>query len=58
MTNVLHLIYSGIGGASSVTFSLIEADNKKILNQSILFIGPKFNKYFSIKTRTSSNETT
>ena len=51
MPKVLHLVYSGMGGASSVVFSLIEADKKNFLNQSILFIGPKFNKYFSTKCK-------
>jgi len=51
MIKVLHLVYSGLGGASSVVFSLIEADKKKYLNQSILFIGPKLNKYFPIKCK-------
>ncbi len=52
MVKVLHLVYSGLGGASNVVFSLIEADRKKkFLNQNILFIGPKLNKYFSTKCR-------
>ena len=51
MPKVLHLVYSGMGGASSVVFSLIEADKKNFLSQSILFIGPKFNKYFSTKCK-------
>jgi hypothetical protein len=50
MIRVLHLVYSNMGGASSVVFSLIEADKKKSLDQSILFTGPKFSKYFSTKS--------
>ena len=51
MIRVLHLVYSNMGGASSVVFSLIEADKKKSLDQSILFTGPKFSKYFSTKCK-------
>ena len=51
MANVLHLVYSGLGGASNVVFSLIEADKKRFLNQNILFIGPKLNKYFNSKCK-------
>lgn len=51
MVKILHLVYSDLGGASNVVFSLIEADKKKFLNQSILFIGPKLNKYFCTKCR-------
>jgi glycosyltransferase involved in cell wall biosynthesis len=51
MVKILHLVYSGLGGASNVVFSLIEADDKKILNQNILFIGPNLNKYFFTKCK-------
>ena len=46
MPKVLHLLYSSNGGTASVVFSLIEADKKKKLDQSIIFIGPKLNKHF------------
>ena len=29
MFNILHLVYSGMGGATTVVFALIEADKKK-----------------------------
>lgn len=47
--NCLHLVYSGLGGASSTVFSLIEAKKKK-LNHSIFFIGPKFLNDFKFKS--------
>lgn len=47
---VLHLAYSGLGGTASVVFSLIEGDKKKILNNSILFTGPKINSDYKIKS--------
>jgi glycosyltransferase involved in cell wall biosynthesis len=51
MAKILHLLYSGIGGTSSVVFSLIEADKKKKLDQSILFIGPILIKDFIMKSQ-------
>lgn len=51
MVKILHLVYSGMGGTSSVVFSLIEADKRRKLNHSILFIGPKLNKDFLIKSQ-------
>ena len=46
--NVLHLVYSGLGGATSVVFSLIEGDKNKILNSKIIFTGPKIYKNYKI----------
>lgn len=39
--NLLQTVYSGLGGTSSVAFSLIESsiDSKKKINNSILFLG-------------------
>jgi glycosyltransferase involved in cell wall biosynthesis len=48
---VLHLAYSGLGGTASVVFSLIEGDKNKILNNSILFTGPKINSDYKIKSK-------
>ena len=58
---IVHLVYSGIGGAGTVVLSLIKEDLKFKKNSSnVLFIGPKFSKiykkilsnkkYFFIKT--------
>ena len=60
----LHVLYSGLGGASSVVFSLLKENKKKILkNNDILFTGNYLfkgykdrakktnNNYFFIKTR-------
>lgn len=52
MFNILHLVYSGMGGATTVVFTLIEADKKKKLNQSTLFVGPQLiNKDLEILKR-------
>ena len=53
---VLHLVYSGMGGATNLVFSILEGDKKKLLNQNILFSGPYFfkgNKDRSKKLNTS-----
>lgn len=49
--NVLHLVYSGLGGATSVVFSLIEGDKNKILNSKIIFTGPEIYKNYKIKSK-------
>lgn len=49
---VLHLVYSGMGGATNLVFSIVEGDRSKKLNHGILFSGPIFfksNKFRSIK---------
>jgi hypothetical protein len=46
--NALHLAYSGLGGTTSVVFSLIEGDKNKILNSKIIFTGPKIHKDYKI----------
>ena len=38
----LHLVYSGLGGAGNVVLSLIEADKKIKIKQSIIFVGKNF----------------
>jgi glycosyltransferase involved in cell wall biosynthesis len=48
--NALHLVYSGLGGTTSVVFSLIEGDKNKILNSKIVFTGPKIHKDYKIKS--------
>ena len=51
MVNILHLVYSGIGGSKQVVLSLIEADKKKKLNHNILFVGPKLQNEDIKKTK-------
>ena len=36
---VLHLVYSGMGGATNLVFSVVEGDKSKKLKQKILFSG-------------------
>ena len=38
---ILHLVYSGLGGGTSVVFSLIEGNKNKLIKNEILFSGPK-----------------
>lgn len=55
---VLHLVYSGMGGATNLVFSVVEGDKSKKLNQRILFSGPNFfksNKSRSIKLKVKFN---
>jgi glycosyltransferase involved in cell wall biosynthesis len=53
---VLHLVYSGMGGSASVVFSFIEADKKKIFNNSILFSGPRiYNDYIKKSSKLVKN---
>jgi len=39
MINVMHILYSGLGGHASVVFSLVEGDPKCQLKQSAVFYG-------------------
>lgn len=54
--NILHIVYSGLGGASKVVFSLIKEDKKKKFNQSIFFTGPKIKSdYINLATKLGTN---
>ena len=47
----IHIVYSGLGGASSLVFSLIEADKKKRLKQEIIFTGPSILKDHLVRSK-------
>jgi glycosyltransferase involved in cell wall biosynthesis len=46
---ILHIVYSGLGGGISVVFSLIEGNKNKLINNEILFSGPKI--YRDVKSK-------
>ena len=48
--NIVHLVYSGIGGAGNVALSLLDEDLKyRKKSSSIIFTGPKFSKIYAKK---------
>ena len=53
---VLHILYSGLGGSSSVVFSLLKENKKNFLiKQNILFTGNYLFKDYKYKTKNTNN---
>ena len=46
---VSHILYSNLGGASNVVFSLIQQNNQKTYKENLIFTGPKFLKDYKKK---------
>lgn len=48
---VSHILYSSLGGASNVVFSLVDHNKNKFYDESLIFTGPNFLKDFEDKIK-------